>query len=242
MKSVVIIPARYASTRLPGKPLLEIGGRPLIEHVYERAARARGISAVVVATDDERIFQAVRRFGGQAVMTSPDHPTGTDRIAEAAEAFDADVVVNVQGDEPLIPPEVVERVAAILGPEEPAPMASVMTRVRTPAEANSPSVVKVVVDQQGYALYFSRYPIPFVREAGVKHLPYRHLGIYAYRREFLRQYPHLPQTPLECLEMLEQLRALEHGYRIRMVETDYVPVGVDTPEDLEHVRALMGSG
>ncbi len=240
MKTVVIIPARYASTRLPGKPLLEIGGRPLVEHVYERAVRARGISAVVVATDDERIYQAVKGFGGQAVMTSPEHPTGTDHIAEAAEAFDADVVVNVQGDEPLIPSDVVERVAAALGPEEPAPMASVMTRVRTATERDSPSVVKVVVDRQGYALYFSRYPIPFVREPGVAHLPYRHLGIYAYRKGFLRKYARLPQTPLERLEMLEQLRALEHGYRIRMVETDYVPVGVDTPEDLEHVRSLMG--
>ncbi|MDH7569129.1 MAG: 3-deoxy-manno-octulosonate cytidylyltransferase, partial [Armatimonadota bacterium] len=156
MKSVVIIPARYASTRLPGKALAEIAGRPLIQHVYERAASARGIHAVVVATDDERIRAAVVAFGGEAVMTSPAHRTGTDRVAEAAEAFDADVVVNVQGDEPLILPGVVELVAAALHEGEPAPMASVMTRVRTLEERDSPSVVKVVTDRQGYALYFSR--------------------------------------------------------------------------------------
>lgn len=241
MNVVVIIPARYASTRLPGKALAEIAGRPLIQHVYERAIQARGIQRVVVATDDERIRAAVAGFGGEVMMTSPEHRTGTDRVAEAAEAFDAEVVVNLQGDEPLILPGVIELVAAALGPDEPAPMASAMTRVRTPEERDSPSVVKVVVDRNGYALYFSRYPIPFVREAGRPHMPYRHLGIYAYRKEFLRRFTLLPSTPLEQLEMLEQLRALEHGYRIRMVETDYHPIGVDTPEDLIRVRALMES-
>jgi len=242
MRAVVIIPARYASSRLPGKPLVEIAGKPLIQHVYERAAGARGILAAVVATDDERIRDAVLRFGGKVVMTSPGHATGTDRVAEAAEAFDADVVVNVQGDEPLIPPEVVEVVAATLKPGEPAPMASAMTRVRALAERDAASVVKVVVDRQGYALYFSRYPIPYVREAGVMYMPYKHLGIYAYRKEFLNQFTLLPQTPLERLECLEQLRALEHGYRIRMTEVDYDPVSVDTPEDLAHVRSLMERG
>ncbi|MBI3946636.1 MAG: 3-deoxy-manno-octulosonate cytidylyltransferase [Armatimonadetes bacterium] len=242
MKAVVIIPARYASTRLPGKALAAIAGRPLVQHVYERAMRARGIERVVVATDDERIRAAVAAFGGEAVMTATAHRTGTDRVAEAAEALDADVVVNVQGDEPLIPPAVVEQVAAALGPDEPAPMASAMTRVRSPEERDSPSVVKVVVDCHGYALYFSRHPIPFVRESGQEHVPYKHLGIYAYRKEYLRRFARLPATPLERLEMLEQLRALEHGHRIRMVESDYDPVSVDTPEDLARVRALIESG
>lgn len=239
MKSIVVIPARYASTRLPGKPLAEIAGRPLIRHVYERAAQARGIEAVLVATDDARIAEAVRAFGGRVAMTASTHRTGTDRVAEAARAFDADVVVNVQGDEPLIPSEVIERVAGALAEGEPAAMASAMTRVRSQEERDSPSVVKVVTDRQGYALYFSRYPIPFVRDAGVEHVPFKHLGIYAYRRAFLEEFTRLEPTPLECLESLEQLRALEHGHRIRMIETDYDPVSVDTPEDLERVRRLI---
>ncbi|HHX41409.1 MAG TPA: 3-deoxy-manno-octulosonate cytidylyltransferase [Armatimonadetes bacterium] len=239
MRAVVIIPARYASTRLPGKPLAEIAGRPLIQHVYERASRARGIAEVVVATDDARIRDAVLAFGGKVAMTSSEHRTGTDRVAEAAEAYEADIVVNVQGDEPLIPPEVVEKVAGALAADEAVAMASAMVRIRVPAECEAPSVVKVVIDQQSNALYFSRYPIPYVRDAGVTHMPYKHLGIYAYRREFLRHFTRLPQTPLERLESLEQLRALEHGYRIRMVEVEYDPVSVDTPEDLARVRALM---
>ncbi len=239
--AIVVIPARHASTRLPGKPLAEIAGKPLIQHVYERAARARGIAEVVVATDDERILAAVRGFGGRAVMTSTNHRTGTDRVAEAVQAFQADIVVNVQGDEPLIPPEVVELVAGTLADNPDVPMASVMTRVRSVEERDSSSVVKVVTDRQGYALYFSRYPIPFVRDAGTEYLPFKHLGIYGYRKEFLPRFTQLAPTPLECLESLEQLRALENGYRIRMVETDYDPVSVDTPEDLERVRALMAN-
>ena len=175
-------------------------------------------------------------------MTLVEHRTGTDRVAEAAEAYDAEIVVNVQGDEPLIPPEVVGKVAGALEADETVAMASAMVRVRTPEERDAPSVVKVVVDQQGNALYFSRYPIPYVRDAGVTHMPYKHLGIYAYRREFLRLFTRLSQTPLERLESLEQLRALEHGYRIRMVEVEYDPVSVDTPEDLARVRALMEQG
>ena len=239
--AIVVIPARHASTRLPGKPLAEIAGKPLIQHVYERAARARGIAEVVVATDDERILAAVRGFGGRAVMTSTNHRTGTDRVAEAVQAFQADIVVNVQGDEPLIPPEVVELVAGTLADNPDVPMASVMTRVRSVEERDSSSVVKVVTDRQGYALYFSRYPIPFVRDAGTEYLPFKHLGIYGYRKEFLPRFTQLAPTPLECLESLEQLRALENGYRIRMVETDYDSVSVDTPEDLERVRALMAN-
>lgn len=236
MKAIVVIPARYASTRLPGKPLAEIAGKPLIQHVYERATQARGIAAVVVATDDERIRDAVTAFGGTAMMTAVTHRTGTDRVAEVASAYDADVVVNVQGDEPLIPPTVIEQVAAALHDGEEASMASVMTRVRSLEERESPNVVKVVTDQHGYALYFSRYPIPYVRDAGTEYMPFKHLGIYAYRNDFLHRFTQLDSTPLENLEKLEQLRALENGYRIRMIETDYDPVSVDTPEDLEQVR------
>jgi 3-deoxy-manno-octulosonate cytidylyltransferase (CMP-KDO synthetase) len=238
---MVVIPARYASSRLPGKPLLDICGRPMIEHVYRRAARAVGASAVLVATDDARILRAVERFGGRAVMTRPDHPSGSDRVAEAAGALAVDLVVNLQGDEPLIEPAVIGEVLAPLLAEPDVRMATVRRRIEDPGELSDPHVVKVVVDRDGFALYFSRAPIPFVRcpppdAAGGA---FKHIGLYAYRRDFLLALAGLEPTPLERAEALEQLRALEHGFRIRTVETVHDTVGVDTEEDLERVRRLV---
>lgn len=247
---VAIIPARFGSTRLPGKPLSDIHGKPLIQHVHDRVARARGLDRVLVATDDQRIMDAVRAFGGEAVMTSSTHATGTDRLAEAVAATSADIVVNVQGDEPLIDPASIE---AVLGPfaEDPElPMSTVSLPLRDVEEMLSPHVVKVVTDARGDALYFSRGPIPRVRqgsdarqaaaEAVRRGLARKHVGLYAYRREALLRFAGLPPSPLEDAEGLEQLRALHHGMRIRVVEMEGEGgVAVDTPQDLERVRDLL---
>ena len=245
MNIVAIIPARYEAVRLPGKPLLDIDGRPVIQHVYLRAARATRISRVIVATDDRRIFDAVEGFGGEAVMTSPDHPSGTDRIAEVATGLDAEIIVNVQGDEALIDPRMIDQaVEPLLGDAE-IPMATVATRISGPEELNDPNVVKVVVDRRGLALYFSRCPIPFVRDGRPdsdtltsQHFLH-HIGLYVYRRDFLLRFAELSPTPLERIEKLEQLRALENGYRIAVTETPYSSIGVDTPEDLARVRRIV---
>lgn len=235
-----VIPARYASTRFPGKPLADLLGKPMIQHVYERASRARTLQRVLVATDDRRIFDAVAAFGGQAVMTRADHPTGTDRIAEAVARLDVDLVVNIQGDEPLIEPEVIDAAAAPLIEDPSIPISTLMSRVTDPSDLDNPNVVKLVVDRQGFALYFSRARIPYVRDPGVLDVTYYyHPGLYVYRKDFLLTYASLPPTPLEQAEKLEQLRALEHGYRIKVVETTHRPVGVDTPEDLEQVKRLL---
>jgi 3-deoxy-manno-octulosonate cytidylyltransferase (CMP-KDO synthetase) len=235
---VVIIPARFHSSRLPGKALADIGGRPMIEHVYRRAARARGVDAVIVATDDERIAEAVRRCGGHAVLTDGRHASGTDRIAEVARALRCDIVVNVQGDEPLIDPAMITE--AIEPFADPAVRMTTLCRASDdPAAASDPNVVKVVVDLQGDALYFSRAPIPHARGgAPVRFL--RHVGLYGYRRDLLLELAGMPPAPLETAESLEQLRALEHGVRIRTIETSHDSIGVDTPEDLERVRAACG--
>jgi 3-deoxy-manno-octulosonate cytidylyltransferase (CMP-KDO synthetase) len=238
MKIVGIIPARYSATRLPGKPLADICGKPLIQYVYEQARKSKLLEDVIVATDDERILEAVEKFGGKAVMTSPYHPSGTDRCAEVARQIDCDFVINIQGDEPLIPPEVIDEVAkALMESDEETPMTSAATIANEEERENS-NVVKVVTDQKGIALYFSRSPIPFYRNPVAPTL--RHIGIYGYRKDFLLKFVSLPQTPLEKTESLEQLRALENGFRIKIVLVDYSPVGVDTPEDLERVRRLLG--
>lgn len=238
MKAIGIIPARYASSRFPGKPLAEIAGRTMIEHVYRRAEQARSLAEVWIATDDERIADAVGGFGGRVVMTRPDHPSGTDRIAEAARELEADVIVNVQGDEPLLDPAEIDAVAAPFHESAELVMTTAATLIRDPRDVEDPGVVKVVLDGRGFALYFSRLPIPFDRGAtGETRL--KHLGLYAYRREFLFTYAALAPTPLERAECLEQLRALEHGYRIMVVRTDHDAVSVDTPEDLERVRTLF---
>ncbi|MBC7329570.1 3-deoxy-manno-octulosonate cytidylyltransferase [bacterium] len=238
MKIIGIIPARYSATRLPGKPLANICGKPLIQYVYEQAKKSKLLEDVLVATDDERILKAVEKFGGKAVMTSPSHPSGTDRCAEVARKIDCDFVINIQGDEPLIPPEVIDKVAeALRESDEVTPMTSAATLANNEERGNS-NVVKVVTDRNGIALYFSRSPIPFYRNPIAPTL--RHIGIYGYRKDFLLKFVSLPQTPLERTESLEQLRALEHGFKIKIVLVDYSPVGVDTPEDLERVRKLLG--
>jgi 3-deoxy-manno-octulosonate cytidylyltransferase (CMP-KDO synthetase) len=239
-QAVAILPARLAATRLPDKPLADIAGKPMIQHVYERARQARTLSEVLVATPDRAIADAVHAFGGMVALTAPTHRTGTDRVAEAAQTLSPDiaVIVNVQGDEPLLDPTTIDAVATLLLDDPDLVMASLMCPLPAGRESD-PNVVKVVVDRQGYALYFSRSPLPYRRVADAPYAPRQHVGLYAYRRDFLLQFPRLAPTPLEQAEALEQLRALEHGFRIRMAETDRAPESVDTPEDLERVRALL---
>ena len=240
MKTICVIPARYASTRLPGKPLVDIAGKPMIQHVYERAKTAARLSEVIVATDHELVYKAVKEFGGNVVMTSSDHPTGTDRLAEVARAYTAaDVIINVQGDEPLISPLIIDQLAAVF---DNAADDLVMATVKTPMpkeEYNNPAAVKVTTDNSGNALYFSRSLIPYPRVEHEQYKVYKHIGIYAYRRDFLLTFASLPPTPLERAESLEQLRALEYGYKIKVIETDTPSFGVDTPQDLETVKAIL---
>ncbi len=250
---VVVIPARYASTRLPGKALLDIAGKPMVVHVAERA-QASGAAEVCIATDDERILNAARTHGQQAVMTEAGHASGTDRIAQVARLrgwADERIVVNVQGDEPRIAPELIREVARMLAQHAKASMSTACHPIRSPAELFDPNCVKVVLDQAGDALYFSRATIPWARDAFARDresvpdgLPvYRHIGIYAYRCAFLRAYPTLPVPAIERFEALEQLRALWHGHRICVAVTDQSPEpGVDTPEDLDAVRRLFAAG
>lgn len=237
MKVVAILPARYGSTRFPGKPLVDIAGKPMIQHVYERTAQTSSVDRVIVATDDERIRAAVEAFDGEVEMTRSDHPSGTDRLAEVAARIDADLIVNVQGDEPLIDPVMIESAVAPLLSDPGIEMGTLMTRITDLEEYVNPNVVKVVYDQSGFALYFSRSSIPHGRDLAGSELPeaYKHIGLYVYRRDFLLKYPKLPETPLEQLEKLEQLRAIEHGHRIRIVETDRQSIGVDVPADVERV-------
>jgi 3-deoxy-manno-octulosonate cytidylyltransferase (CMP-KDO synthetase) len=247
----VVIPARYASSRLPGKPLADIGGRPMVLHVLERALQA-GAESVVVATDDAQVQQAVEAAGHQAMMTSPAHQSGTERLVEVAETLgwpDDALVVNVQGDEPLIDPALIREAARQLVLHDDAVMATLAHPIHDHADFVNPNVVKVVADQAGYALYFSRAPIPWPRDAFAvqQAMPHelgalRHIGLYAYRAGFLRTYAGLAPSPLERFEMLEQLRVLWHGYRISLGVTPAAPApGVDTPEDLERVRALLAT-
>lgn len=239
MRVVAVIPARYASRRFPGKALADLAGKPMVQHVVERAAQAKTVDRVLVATDDERIAAAVRAFGTEAVLTAPSHLSGTDRIAEAIREIPCDLVVNVQGDEPLLPPAMVdEAVEPFLG--DPAlEMGTVCRAIEDPRDLTDPNVVKVVRDLEGYALYFSRAPVPHAREgqrrAGGAQ-PCKHIGLYVYRRAFLFRFTAWKPTPLEEAERLEQLRALEHGVRIRVVETRHDSVGVDTPDDLARVQ------
>ncbi len=246
MRIAAIIPARFASTRFPGKPLVNIAGKTMIERVYERVGSSATIDRVIVATDDLRIYQTVTDFGGEAWMTREDHASGTDRLAEVAEQLDADLLVNVQGDEPLIDPTMIDAAVAPLRDDSSIPMGTLKSAISDWQEFRDPNVVKVVTDHAGYALYFSRSPIPFPRDewqtasAPMADLGvFKHIGLYVYRRDFLLRFAVMPQSRLEQLEKLEQLRALEHGYRIRVVETDQVCIGVDTPEDVLRVETLL---
>jgi 3-deoxy-manno-octulosonate cytidylyltransferase (CMP-KDO synthetase) len=241
---VAVIPARYASQRLPGKALADIGGRPMICHVYERVARAGLVSRVLVATDDERIVAAVTSMGGEAVMTPADLPSGTDRVAFVARSLgNAEIIVNVQGDEPLIPAAMIDEAIRPMISDPSVACATLAKRIATDAELQNPAVVKVVCTLHGDALYFSRSPIPFARDIPPAdrvgaHAYYRHIGLYVFRRTFLLDFAGLPSTPLEETEKLEQNRILEHGHRIRVTLTSYDSIAVDTSEDLERVRRM----
>ena len=250
MKAIGIIPARYGSTRLPAKALADLGGEPMIWRVYERARLARSLQQVLVATDDQRILEAVRDRGGEAVMTDPRHPSGTDRVAEVANKFECDVVVNLQGDEPLMRPETVNLLVEPFSFPD-LRMATVATPIRSAEEFRDPAVVKVVLDERGFALYFSRSPLPYFRldtpaatpdnvfsDVHTRLTALKHLGLYAYRRETLLWLNHLQPTALERAEKLEQLRALGHSCPIRVLIVESGSPGVDTPEDLERVRRL----
>ncbi|RUO77797.1 3-deoxy-manno-octulosonate cytidylyltransferase [Idiomarina seosinensis] len=252
MSFTVIIPARYQSSRLPGKPLVDIGGKPMIQHVVERAELS-GAAEVIVATDDERIEREVTRFGGRAMMTGSEHQSGTERLAEITEQLalaENEIVVNVQGDEPFIPPEIIRQVADNLANQRQAPMATLSVPIDDAEDVFNPNVVKVVRDSAGYALYFSRAAIPWDRDrfnaerttASLNHDFYhRHIGLYAYRAGFVRRYIEWPESPLEKLESLEQLRVLWHGERIHVAEAIKPPAaGIDTPDDLEKARRLIG--
>ena len=245
MAVVAIIPARYGSTRLPGKPLARIGGKPMIQHVYESAAKAKGLERVLVATDDRRIEETVRSFGGEVVMTSKDHTSGTDRLAEVARRIKADWFVNVQGDLPFIQSKTITRAIQPMRRDRSIPMGTVGTPIFDEAEWRNPNIVKVLTNREGFALYFSRAPLPYVRNEtvnldGIKLTRrgkrrlwgHRHLGLYVYRRDFLLQFARLRPTALEQIESLEQLRALAYGHRIFVATVDEHSVEVDTPEDL----------
>jgi 3-deoxy-manno-octulosonate cytidylyltransferase (CMP-KDO synthetase) len=236
---LAVIPARFHSTRLPGKILADIAGKPMIEHVYRRAEAASRVHAVIVATDDERIAQAVRGFGGAALMTRADHVSGTDRIAEAIADLPCRAVVNVQGDEPLIAPETIDAAIAPILAETSVEMSTLSRPFQSLEEFKSPHVVKVVTNLQGDALYFSRSPLPYSRSEGLPADARAHVGLYVYRRETLLKLAATPAVPLELEESLEQLRALAHGIKIRVVHTPHAAAGVDTPEDLERVRQAM---
>ncbi len=252
---IAIIPARYTSVRLPGKMLLDLAGKPLILHTLDQAAKVQSISRVIVATDDDRIFHLIDKIGGEAVMTSADHKSGSDRIAEVAASLPAtSIIVNIQGDEAIIAPAAVERAIAAIFEDDTIDIATTSEPIHEIKDVLSPDVVKVACDENGFALYFSRLPIPFPRDAVKRHgsladalqtdknllsLFRKHTGLYVYRREFLLKYTKMPQSNLEKTEMLEQLRALENGARIKVVEVDESSIGVDTAEDFERVRQIL---
>ena len=239
MKVIGVIPARYGSKRLPGKPLALIQGKPMIQWVYERASKAKSLDRVIVATDDMKVMRAVWNFGGQALLTSKKAQSGTDRVAEAAKKMSADVIVNIQGDEPLISPSTVDAVIAPFKKDARLMMSTAATVMENTVDLSSAQVVKVVVDLQGNALYFSRSPIPYHREKKGFQGYYQHCGIYAYRKKFLLQLTKWKPTPLELTESLEQLRVLEQGSKIRVVLVKQGSLSVDTPEDLLHLQKKL---
>jgi 3-deoxy-manno-octulosonate cytidylyltransferase (CMP-KDO synthetase) len=244
---IAVVPARYGSTRFPGKPLALIAGKPMIQHVYERVSKARLVNRVIVATDDQRIVDCVMGFSGEVVLTRADHPTGTDRLAEVAAGVAAELIVNVQGDEPLIQPQMIDQAVAPLLDDERVQMGTLAAKIDKTEDFYNPNVVKVVRDLENFALYFSRAPIPWPRDLRREQLEQqisglgilRHIGLYVYRRRLLLDYPTWPKTPLETLENLEQLRALERGVKLYVGETQFACHGVDTPADLERVEGLL---
>ncbi|MCL4476037.1 MAG: 3-deoxy-manno-octulosonate cytidylyltransferase [Nitrospirae bacterium] len=248
MSAVIVIPARYDSTRFPGKPLAPLKGKPVIQHVYENAGDARSAEDVIVATDSETIFEAVLSFGGKAVMTSRDHASGTDRIAEVARSLRCDIIVNVQADEPLVRPEMIDDVIGLLSDDR-ADIGTLVKEIQNPEEVMDPNVVKAVFGQEGFALYFSRAPIPYHRDEWKdldrfdvqrsKFNVFKHIGIYSYKRDVLIKLAGMEPSRLEKIEKLEQLRALENGFMIKVKETSSETIGVDTPQDLERVERWL---
>ncbi len=241
MQAIGVIPARWGSTRFEGKVLADLNGKPMVEHVWQRARQSRLLKEVIIACDDERIVKAAEKFGAKAVLTSKDHASGTDRIAQAVASVAADVIVNIQGDEPLIHHSVIDSLVTALDKDPQCLMATAIKLIRTKEELENPNVVKVVIDAAGNALYFSRSVIPYDRDkSGIRKIKYyKHLGIYAYRRNFLLKFKNLPKSHLEHAEQLEQLRALEAGVKIKTVLTDIETIGVDTPQDLARVEKLL---
>jgi len=242
IKALGVIPARYASTRFPGKPLAVLAGKPVVQWVYERAKKANRLSEVIVATDDQRIFDCVKAFGGNARMTRPDHPSGSDRVAEVARHSDVDLVVNIQGDEPLIAPEAIDLAVELLATRPHDQVGTLVRPLTRPEELSDPNVVKVVLAEDGHALYFSRSPIPHLRGGGdpsrwlqLNSFYYKHIGLYVFRRDFLLQFVTWPPGKLERAESLEQLRILERGEKMSAAITDYEARGIDTPEDLQRL-------
>jgi 3-deoxy-manno-octulosonate cytidylyltransferase (CMP-KDO synthetase) len=253
MTSVGIIPARYGASRFEGKVIARIGSKTMIQHVWERAKKSHSLDDLIIAADDERIIKAVEGFGGKAVFTSKSHPSGTDRLREIANPLDVDIVVNIQADEPLLHHSMIDNLVDVMRQDKDIVMASLMKKIDNISDLGNPNIVKVVVDKNNFALYFSRSPIPFLRdsrqsssgEEGHEHLAaklrfYKHVGLYAYTKDFLFTFANLPQSSLEKCEKLEQLRALENGYKVKMVETRYDTIGVDTPEDLERAKTMLG--
>ncbi len=245
VKAIVVIPARYSSTRFPGKLLQDLGGKPIIIHVYENSKKAKLIDDVVVATDDKRIYDTVKSWNGNCVMTSSVHLSGTDRIAEVARAIDCDIIVNVQGDEPFIRPEMVDDVVSLLEDER-ASISTLIKEIKSKEELLDPNIVKVVFDSEGFAIYFSRSPIPYHRDEwkdidGIKvdGYVYKHIGIYGYKKDVLFKISSLPQSRLERIEKLEQLRSIENGIKIKVKETIFETIGIDTPDDLERAKRWL---
>jgi 3-deoxy-manno-octulosonate cytidylyltransferase (CMP-KDO synthetase) len=240
-KVLAVIPARYGSTRFPGKPLAQILGKPMIQWVYERSLKSKLITKSIVATDDQRIFLAVKEFGGEVEMTSPDLKNGSERAAAVADKFQFPIVVNIQGDEPLIDPKAIDKAVSLLIDDNRVEVGTLVKKISDETELKNPNLPKVVMDNQNYAIYFSRAIIPFFRDQNnlsewIKHHRYvRHIGLYVYRYAFLKKYVQLPESTLEKIEKLEQLRILENGYRIKVAEVDYAPRGVDTPDDLQQL-------
>ncbi len=235
MNAIGVIPARYNATRFEGKVLADLVGKPVIQHVYEMADESSMLDDLVVATDDERILKAVKAFGGKAVLTSADHKTGTDRLTEVVNPLDVNIVVNIQADEPFVHHSMINDLVNALIEDSSVPMATMIKKIENRDEAIDPNIVKVVIDKSGFALYFSRSPIPFERSQKANAF-YKHLGLYAYTKDFLFTYTNLPQSQLEKVESLEQLRVLEHGFKIKTIETGIETIGIDTPDDLEKAK------
>jgi 3-deoxy-manno-octulosonate cytidylyltransferase (CMP-KDO synthetase) len=240
--AVGIIPVRYESTRFRGKVLADIGGKPMIQHVWEKAEKALLLDDLIVAADDERVIDAVRSFGGKAVLTSANHQSGTDRINEAAKNLKTDIVINIQSDEPMLAPAMIDALVTALWEDENLPMVTLRKKINDHAQIHDPNTVKVVVDSNDFAIYFSRNPIPFINNISAAATFYKHIGLYGYAKSFLSVFAGLPVSWLETFEGLEQLRALENGYKIKVLETQNDTIGVDTPEDLEKVRITLLSG